>query len=442
MSNGLNDKDWLDALREKSLSEGAAPSPASWEAVGRRVRRAAALRRAGVSAAALVSVAAILLWAPWHRPAQSVPTGTAVAQVNVVPESTAAPGQAVEDEVPVIPGETNGTNPPKPSHRRVLSSSGQQPAASVPAPSADPAGSGDGVAPDAAPSQGPAGAVDAAAPAQPVPAETVPAPTRSTVAPGEAPFDPFLLAAASTPRQRPRVSVGVRVGSGMARRAEEVQMHDYPMLLAANYLNSFDPLWVSNRLKSNGYYTNSVLDGVNGVNGLNKLNNYWNSLSDAQDFYADTRVSRYHHDLPLTLGLSVRLALTPRIGLESGLDYTYLRSVEEVEDERLEQRLHFVGIPLRADARIWSRGGFDIYAGLGVEAEKCISATLGLIPCSEPRLQWSAETFAGLQYRLGSRTRLYFQPELSYYFTRTELVTCRTEHPLTVSLHAGLRFEL
>ena len=79
---------------------------------------------------------------------------------------------------------------------------------------------------------------------------------------------------------------------------------------------------------------------------------------------------------------------------------------------------------------------------LGAKVEKCVYAILGRVQSDEKQLQWSAEAFAGAQYRLGRRTCLYFQPELSYYFTRTELVTCRTEHPLNVSLHAGLRFEL
>ena len=74
--------------------------------------------------------------------------------------------------------------------------------------------------------------------------------------------------------------------------------------------------------------------------------------------------------------------------------------------------------------------------------EKCVSASLGTVLCEESRLQWSAEAFGGIQYRLGGRAHLYFQPELSYYFTRTDLITYRTEHPLGLSLHAGLRFDL
>ena len=424
----MNKKDWTDALREKDLFEGEAPSPASWEVVGRRVRRAAALRRGGLTAVALLPVVALLLWAPWHRPAgPAAPADKLVAQ-----QQPAAPAQPAAP-VAVVPAPPAERPAPVPARVKPAPAA-PAPAESVPAAPEVPA------VPESPESPVPAGpgAVPEEAP-EAAPGTAVPDPGASepliAMAP-ETPSDPFAFDEPETRRHRPRLSVGVRAGSGTARRSGEVRMHEYPTLLAANYLNSYDPSWVDNYLKSNGIYH----DGLQ--NGLNGQNNYWGSLPDARAYYADTPVSRYQHDLPLTLGLSVRLSLTPRIGLESGLDYTYLRSVEEVDGARLEQRLHFVGIPLRADARIWSRGGFDFYAGLGVEVEKCVSATLGLIPCSEPALQWSAGAFAGFQYRLGPQVRLYFQPELSYYFTRTELVTIRTEHPLSVALQAGLRFEL
>jgi hypothetical protein len=111
-------------------------------------------------------------------------------------------------------------------------------------------------------------------------------------------------------------------------------------------------------------------------------------------------VNHYRHDLPISLGLTARMELTPRVGVESGLEYTYLHSSVLSEAVQMDQRLHFVGIPVRVDARLWSRDGIDLYAGLGAKAEKCISATMGKIECEEPRLQWFTEAFAGLQYRI------------------------------------------
>ena len=153
-------------------------------------------------------------------------------------------------------------------------------------------------------------------------------------------------------------------------------------------------------------------------------------------------VNHYRHDLPISLGLTARMELTPRVGVESGLEYTYLHSTVLSEAVQMDQRLHFVGIPVRVDTRLWSRDGIDLYAGLGAKAEKCISATMGKIECEEPRLQWFTEAFAGLQYRIAPRAHLYFQPQISYSLTKTDLVTYRTETPMVFTLNAGLRFDL
>ncbi len=91
---------------------------------------------------------------------------------------------------------------------------------------------------------------------------------------------------------------------------------------------------------------------------------------------------------------------------------------------------------------MWTRGGLTLYAGAGVLAEKCLAASMGAVACEERRIQWSANAFAGVQYRLWSRTSFYFQPEVSRYFTQTDLVTYHTENPLGFSIQAGLRFDL
>ena len=407
MSNGMN-KDWLDALREKGLPEGATPSPASWEVVGRRMRRAAAIRRAGITAVALVPVAALLLWAPWHRPARPVPAGPAVTQVAPASDTTAAPAPVVPEAAPATPNQT-----PR-SHKLTISAGGTQLAA------ADPAVSEPAVSVPAGPDL-------------PDPAPAV-IPDKASVilndseesAPDE-PFDESVFFEDARP-QRARVSFGVRGGAALARRQSDIDMVKYPTLLALNLANSLDPELLD-YVKSN---SGGDLYGYFLSNGM--INN-----GSVHDAYGGPH---FRHDLPLTLGLSVRAELTPRIGLESGLEYSYLHSVESLGSESLDQRLHFIGIPVRADVRLWSGERFSLYAGLGGKVEKCVYAILGHVRSDEKKLQWSSELFAGAQYRLGPRVQLYFQPELSYYFTRTELATSRTENPLSVSLHAGLRFEL
>jgi hypothetical protein len=199
-------------------------------------------------------------------------------------------------------------------------------------------------------------------------------------------------------------------------------MQSEPYIAALNFLNTVDP---------------SMMPGVKSSTSNTREIGYL-----ANSFFSASSSGQYTHDLPLSLGLSVRVALTPRLGLESGLEYTYLHSVEDFVGNRLNQRLHFIGIPVRLEASLWERNAFGIYAGIGGKMEKCISASLGRVACEEPRMQWSAEAFGGIQLRLHPRMQLYFQPALSWYITKTDLVTYRTEHPLGFTLHAGLRFDL
>lgn len=415
----MSKKDWTDALREKDLFEGAAPSPASWAAVGRRVRRAAALRRGGITAAALLPVVALLLWAPWHQPAgPAAPADNRVAQQQpVAPAQPAAPAAALPEPVAEQPTPVSA-----PSVR--VKPAPAAPAAPVqlaPAAPAEP----EEILPEV-PEAAPEPVFDAVPETVvPDPAETAPV---IALAPEE-PFDPFAFDEPETGRHRPHLSVGVRGGTGSGNRDLDIRMADAPQTSYLLFLNSLDPQMID-YVKSNGVYYSP---------GGMGYSNFAPIISDPSNA---ARVSHFRHDLPLSLGLSVRLDLTPRIGLESGLDYTYLHSREEEDGERLDQRLHFLGIPLRADVRLWSAKGFDVYAGLGGKVEKCVYAILGVVPAREPKLQLSGEAFAGIQYRLGAKTSLYLQPSLSYYFTKTELVTYRTENPLCFTLQAGLRFDL
>jgi hypothetical protein len=45
----------------------------------------------------------------------------------------------------------------------------------------------------------------------------------------------------------------------------------------------------------------------------------------------------------------------------------------------------------------------------------------------------------GAQYRLGNYVGLYFEPEVSHYFTETTLRTSRTDSSLSLTLRLGVR---
>ncbi|MDO5442784.1 MAG: outer membrane beta-barrel protein [Bacteroidia bacterium] len=179
-----------------------------------------------------------------------------------------------------------------------------------------------------------------------------------------------------------------------------------------------------------------------------KSNNFANNhtASEMKSLYsnfssAPTSIS-YIHDLPVGLGLAVGFPLSERFSFETGLNYTYLHSVEDNAGTLSDQRLHFAGIPLRMNVVLARGRNFSLYTGAGFSAEKCLKATLGSRSYDENRLQLSGEVFAGVEYKLWKSTSVYIQPALSYWFTETDLITYRTENPLVFSLNAGIRFHL
>ena len=391
-------KDWMDAFRERCLSDETIPSPDGWSQISRKMRHAAIRRHSALTVALLIPIAAILLWSPWRQPAVHDVPGSIPLAENTIPSESDDSFVAPEDE-PIITSKVASIVPNKAKESPDIRSDETV----VPnSPSANPKNS---VEPDVTNKPD-----EPEKPHEDSPKEKVS-------------IESFEAISEPARRRRPRLSIGVDAGSGMVPRKTDVLLQSTPYIAALTFMNAIELPAKTRGILSN--YSNTVSFGV-----------------EANQFFPASSTNHYHHDLPLSLGVTARMAFTSRWGMESGIEYTYLHSGVESAIGRLDQRLHFIGIPVRMDARLLSRGGFDLYAGVGAKAEKCLAASLGQVRCEENRIQWSAEAIAGVQYGIGNRAYLFFQPEASYYLTKTDLVTIRTEKPVSFTLHAGLRFDL
>ncbi len=415
-------KEWTDAVREKYLSEEEAFSPAGWETVRRRVHRTEVVRRSIIAAAAvLLPFAALLLWSPWHN--------TVPAQESIIAntEETPAVPEASETTFDVVDPQSVATVPDEAPAVRKTKKAGQT--VLIPQPKQTP------IAEDMSHDQ-----QQTPTPSADTKTTNPDSTTHSTTAPSGQPAprriqelvpDDLLAFAEPEPRQRRKISVGVSAGAGAIQRNMILNTMSAPYYTKLAYMN----LGVR-------YETDVKISAAN----INRQ--YYNDLltkTASNSYLANAFVPsdiEYRHDLPLSFGLLAKIGLLPWLGVESGVEYTYLHSVADSYLGTQEQRLHFIGIPVRMDAIIWSNRLLEVYAALGGKAEKCVSASLGRIKCDEPRLQWSAELAGGIQYHLWDRVNLYLQPELEWYLTQTDLITYRTEHPLGFVLHAGLRFDL
>ena len=166
-------------------------------------------------------------------------------------------------------------------------------------------------------------------------------------------------------------------------------------------------------------------------------------------------VENQQHHAPIVVGLSLSKKLNERWSLETGLQYTLLRSEFTTgEAFRIQdnQKLHYIGIPLRLSYRFWHYKRFSSYATAGMQVDIPIKGTLQSFhvtdsiphkldsqPVSAP-WQWSVNTSIGIQYHLTPQAGIYLEPTVNYYIPDgSQLRTIRKEHPFTFTLPVGLR---
>ena len=214
---------------------------------------------------------------------------------------------------------------------------------------------------------------------------------------------------------------------------------------------SFDE-W--NRQKSTAPPSHQWSFGVNASGGLlaaqttNQTTRiYNNSFADDDDIdghpYADVSPSYsltdkvWEHHLPVRFGVSLSRQLSPRLALQSGINYTYLFSRSSIPlypNIVTDQKLHYLGIPIGLSYQLWETNHINLYATGGVMVEKCLN---------DKPWQWSTNASLGAEYDISKQFGFYVEPSLGYYFDDgTSLEHYYKEHPLTPSIEFGLRLHL
>lgn len=163
--------------------------------------------------------------------------------------------------------------------------------------------------------------------------------------------------------------------------------------------------------------------------------------------------------LPVRTGITLRWVLPAKVGLETGITYTWLSSTttsgSELSHYSATTQLHYVGIPLNVSYTFWESHRFSIYASAGGLMEKNVYGTvrteytlngqdLGTDrtgPIDVRPLQWSVNATAGVQFNITSSLGIYAEPGAAYYFDDgTDLQTTYKARPFNFYLRFGLRF--
>ena len=153
----------------------------------------------------------------------------------------------------------------------------------------------------------------------------------------------------------------------------------------------------------------------------------------------------YSHEIPISFGVSVRYNLTDKLSVNTGLNYTRYTSTRERYyytggADMDKQYAHYLGIPVRLDWLAVNKKHFNFYIGAGVQADKCIYATVGNERLREKEVLFGLNGALGFQVNIVPMVGLYFEPEISYALNEGSIETFRYNEPLMISARAGLRF--
>ena len=164
--------------------------------------------------------------------------------------------------------------------------------------------------------------------------------------------------------------------------------------------------------------------------------------------------AQFKHSAPIGAELVLNIPLWHRSGgagvnqgclsIESGVSYSYLRSqlLFQGHVKTDEQRVQYVGIPLRIRYSFGSNSAFSTYISAGGKLEWAADARVAGNKVSEKGVQVSLGANAGVQWKAADHIYMDAQPEISYYMTESRLKTIRTDNPLSVGLSIGLGFSL
>ena len=161
--------------------------------------------------------------------------------------------------------------------------------------------------------------------------------------------------------------------------------------------------------------------------------------------------ANYKHDLPISVGFSVRKHFSDKFALESGLVYTYLASEGKIASATPithNINLHYLGIPIKGVYSLFDNKRFSVYASAGGMVEKSVSGTFKSTikdvveskNLNVKELQWSLAGSVGINIPLVKRIGLFIEPGIAYYFKDgSDAVTIRKDKPLNLNLQGGLR---
>ena len=163
-----------------------------------------------------------------------------------------------------------------------------------------------------------------------------------------------------------------------------------------------------------------------------------------------------HHDKSITLGLAVNKNIGKHWSLETGLQYSYLKSYFTLGTGNYrvdkEQKLHYIGIPIKLSYQFMAYKRLSAYGSAGASiqiplsgktyADYVIGGKSGYTTDWKtiPSIQWTVNTNIGIQYQFAPKLTLFVEPTLNWYIPNgSEVKNTWTERPFTLTVPFGIR---
>lgn len=226
--------------------------------------------------------------------------------------------------------------------------------------------------------------------------------------------------------------------------------------------------------KSFSAISNILIPEETAYSNWNDYSFYLNNAIPQQDMTAETRSlmdiaasnaqinggrmeAHYEHQLPISIQMTLSRQLSEQLSVETGLSYTLLQSTNTTGSSAAyiqeQQRLHYLGIPLRMGWQWYNHAPLSLYTSAGVMMEVPVHSTLSVNHVNNGMntyntreklslpLQWSTSLGIGLQYDITPHIGFYIEPSLQYFFNDgSSIKSYRTEHRFNITLPLGIRF--
>jgi Opacity protein and related surface antigens len=238
---------------------------------------------------------------------------------------------------------------------------------------------------------------------------------------GKRPFTPV----AQKRTSRKNLALGLSVNSGPTSFSKEenqplLRMSNMPQLSPSDLVN--------------------VVTNVTGYKDISDKN-----MVFADGKYQVVEFEKIEHKLPITVGVSLRKEIGNGFSVETGLSYTFLKSdiIQSTQQGEVkgEQKLHYLGIPVKANWDFINNKNFTLYLSAGGTVEKCIYGKILDKKNTVKELQLSLNGGVGAQYNLTKHVGIYIEPGVSYFFDDgSKVETIRKETPFNFNLQGGVRF--